>query len=335
MRDVHSSYAAQIDSPAWRLVQALGTLVKADGHTPAVEGFFDNVKPLSPELKKILADAIPKRNEEAAKKAFGVRALDRRRAVGESLTRLVSQPTINIEGLVGGYTGPGGKTILPHRAVAKIDMRLVPDMTAKGTLELLKAHLAKRGFGDVEVNMTGGYDPTQTSADSKLVKAMAEAYRKNGIEPLLWPRLAGSWPGVTFTGAPLNLPAGQFGLGHGNGAHAPDEFWSSSVEPEGRRAWTAPRGRSWIVLRARAVGANPKGAGPAALDRPHRGIHDRVRGVIPTQTRHPASLVPTALLAAVLGAAPPARSRPARARNRRCRHCSEAGQHTPGTGVFS
>jgi len=225
VRDVHSSYAAQIDSPAWRLVQALATLKKADGFTPAVDGFFDKVKPLSPELKKILAESIPKRSEEAAKKALGTQHWIADEPWAVSLERLVSQPTINIEGLVGGYTGPGGKTILPHRAVAKIDMRLVPDMTAKGTLELLKAHLAKRGFGDIEVNMTGGYDPTSTPADAKLVKAMQAAYKKNGIDPLLWPRLAGSWPGVTFTGAPLNLPAGQFGLGHGNGAHAPDEFW--------------------------------------------------------------------------------------------------------------
>ena len=137
----------------------------------------------------------------------------------------MTQPTINIEGLVGGYTGPGGKTILPHRAVAKIDMRLVPDMTAKGTLELLKEHLAKHGFGDIEVNMSGGYDPTETDPDSKLIKAQIAAYRKQSIDPLLWPRLAGSWPGVTFTGAPLKLPAGQFGLGHGDGAHAPDEYW--------------------------------------------------------------------------------------------------------------
>ena len=98
----------------------------------------------------------------------------------DSLVRLVSQPTINIEGLVGGYTGPGGKTILPHRAVAKIDMRLVPDMTAKDTLELIKKHLAKHGFGDIEVNMTGGYDPTETPADSKLVKAMVATYQKAG-----------------------------------------------------------------------------------------------------------------------------------------------------------
>jgi len=104
-------------------------------------------------------------------------------------------------------------------------MRLVPDMTAKGTLELLRGHLAKRGFGDIEVNMTGGYDPTETDPNSKLVQAQIAAYRKLGVEPLLWPRLAGSWPGVTFTGAPLHLPAGQFGLGIGGGAHAPDEWY--------------------------------------------------------------------------------------------------------------
>ena len=223
--DVHSSLAAQIDSPAWHLVRALNTLVKADGHTPAVDGLFDKVKPLSPALRKILEDAIPKRNEASTKRALGVSRWINDDNWHDSLVRLVSQPTINIEGLVGGYTGPGGKTILPHRAVAKIDMRLVPDMTAKGTLALLKAHLAKRGFGDIEVNMSGGYDPTSTDPDSRLVRAQIATYRKAGIEPLLWPRLAGSWPGVTFTGAPLNLPAGQFGLGHGAGAHAPNEYW--------------------------------------------------------------------------------------------------------------
>jgi acetylornithine deacetylase/succinyl-diaminopimelate desuccinylase-like protein len=223
--DVHSSYEAQIDSPAWHLVQALNTLVKADGHTPAVEGFFDAVRPLNPQLREILEQAIPRRNEAATKKALSVSRWYGDESWHDSLVRLVTQPTINIEGLVGGYTGPGGKTILPNRATAKIDMRLVPDMTAKGTLDLLKKHLAKHGFGDVEVNMTGGYDPTETPADSRLVKAMVTTYHKSGIDPLLWPRLAGSWPGVTFTGPPLKLPAGQFGLGHGAGAHAPDEYW--------------------------------------------------------------------------------------------------------------
>ena len=223
--DVHSSLAAQIDSPAWHLVQALNTLVKPDGHTPAVEGFFDKVRPLSATQRRILEESIPKKNEAAAKKALGTERWIEGESWHDSLVRLTSQPTINIEGLVGGYTGPGGKTILPHKAVAKIDMRLVPDMTAKETLGLLESHLKKKGFGDIEVNMTGGYDPTETPADSKLVQAMAATYRKSGVDPVLWPRLAGSWPGNTFTGAPLRLPAGIFGLGHGAGAHAPDEYW--------------------------------------------------------------------------------------------------------------
>ena len=223
--DVHSSLEAQLDSPSWHLIQALNTLVQADGHTPAVAGFFDKIRPLSARQKQILEAAIPKRNEAASKKALGVDHWFKDESYHDSLVRLVTQPTINIEGLVGGYTGPGGKTILPHRAVAKIDMRLVPDMTAKGTLDLLKQHLAKHGFGDIEVNMSGGYDPTETDPDSKLVAAQIAAYKQQSVDPLLWPRLAGSWPGVTFTGAPLKLPAGQFGLGHGDGAHAPDEYW--------------------------------------------------------------------------------------------------------------
>src|SRR5881394_556050 len=193
--DVHSSLEAQVDSPSWHLIQALNTLVKADGHTPAVEGFFDKVRPLTATEKRILEEAIPKRNETMTKKSLGVEHWYGDESWHDSLVRLVSQPTINIEGLVGGYTGPGGKTILPHRAVAKIDMRLVPDMTAKGTLELLKQHLAKHGFGDIEVNMSGGYDPTETPADSTLIRAMTATYRKSGVDPLVWPRLAGSWPG--------------------------------------------------------------------------------------------------------------------------------------------
>ncbi len=109
--------------------------------------------------------------------------------------------------------------------MAKLDLRLLPDMTAEGAPAALKAHLARRGFGDIGVNMTGGYDPTSTSASSVLIRAQQALYRKAGIDPMLWPRLAGSWPGYVFTGEPLKLPAGHFGLGHGNGAHAPDEYY--------------------------------------------------------------------------------------------------------------
>ncbi|HEY6923575.1 MAG TPA: M20/M25/M40 family metallo-hydrolase [Steroidobacteraceae bacterium] len=224
-RDVHSSYEAQVDSPSWHLVQALGTLVEKDGHTPAVAGFFERAKPLSEAQKQMVRAYAATVPEDVVKKELGVQRWAHDLSWQESLMRLYSQPTINIEGLVGGYTGPGGKTVLPHRAVAKIDMRLVPDMTAADTLAKVKAHLAGQGFTDVEVNMTGGYDPTQTDPDSGLVKAILATYRHLGHAPQVLPRSAGSWPGYRFTSAPLNLPAAGFGLGHGTGAHAPDEYY--------------------------------------------------------------------------------------------------------------
>src|ERR1700734_1463606 len=223
--DVHSSLEAQVDSPTWRLVQALNTLVGPDGHTPAVGGFFEHAKPLTAAQEQMIRVHAAQTAEATVKQALGVQHWVHDKNWLDSLMLLESQPTINIEGLVAGYTGPGGKTVLPHKAVAKIDMRLVPDMTAADTLAKLKAHLAKHGFADVEVNMSGGYDPNQTDPGSKLIKTQLATYRKLGLDPQLWPRSAGSWPGYVFTDAPLNLPAGHFWLGHGTGAHAPDEYY--------------------------------------------------------------------------------------------------------------
>jgi acetylornithine deacetylase/succinyl-diaminopimelate desuccinylase-like protein len=223
--DIHSSNKARLDSPAWHLVKALNTLVSADGNDPAIAGFADKARPISAQEKAMVAEAARRLDEKALMKQMGVEHWVHDVSFQESLELLVSKPTVNIEGLVGGYTGPGGKTILPHRAVAKMDMRLVPDMTAADALAALKAHLAKNGFGDIEVNMTGGYDPTTTPADSSVVRAEHAVYKRNGIDPIVMPRLAGSWPGYVFTGDPLRLPAGHFGLGHGSGAHAPNEYY--------------------------------------------------------------------------------------------------------------
>ncbi|MGA3186134.1 MAG: M20/M25/M40 family metallo-hydrolase [Bryobacteraceae bacterium] len=223
--DLHSSNEARVDSPVWHLVQALATLVGPDGHTPAIDGYADKALPLTPADKALIRDASKRMNEAMIMRQEGVEHWVHNVDFLESQELLVGRPTVNIEGLVAGYTGPGGKTVLPHKAVAKMDLRLVPGMTALGSLAALKAHLAKRGFGDIEVNMSGGYDPTSTDANSSLIRAQAAVYRKAGLDPILWPRLAGSWPGYIFTGDPLRLPAGHFGLGHGSGAHAPNEYY--------------------------------------------------------------------------------------------------------------
>src|SRR4029077_6711471 len=120
--------------------------------------------------------------------------------------------------------------------------------------------------------------------DSKLIQAQIATYRKSGVEPLLWPRLAGSWPGVTFTGPPLKLPAGQFGLGHGSGAHAPDEYWLiESANP--KVAGMDGAVRSFVDLFYALAGAsagkslslgssNPDARRVAAVD---EGLLDRLR----------------------------------------------------------
>jgi acetylornithine deacetylase/succinyl-diaminopimelate desuccinylase-like protein len=223
-KDVHSSNRARLDSPAWHLVQALATLVDAKGD-PAIGGYLDAVRPLGERERAMLDEAARRIDEQTAKRSMGVRTWARDASWRQALEDLAHRPTVNIEGLVGGYTGPGGKTILPHRAAAKLDLRLVPDMTREDAVANLKAHLARHGFGDIEVNVTGGYDPTTTSPDARLIRTATEVYRRSGLDPILWPRRGGSWPGFVFTGAPLRLPAGHFGLGHGLRAHAPDEYF--------------------------------------------------------------------------------------------------------------
>ncbi|GMM93179.1 M20/M25/M40 family metallo-hydrolase [Qipengyuania sp. MTN3-11] len=223
--DVHSSNHARIENPAWRLVKALDTLVADDGHTPAIDGWFENVKPLTDRQKQLTAEGAKLYPEAEAKAQLGVgRWIDDEDYVA-SLERLVSQPTVNIQGLVAGYTGPGGKTVLPGRAEAKLEFRLVPDMTKEEAVSKLEAHLAKRGFDDVRVTVSGGYGPNETDEDSLLIRAQKALFDNMGLPYSITARSAGSWPGVMFNGPPLGLPASQFGLGRGGGAHAPDEWF--------------------------------------------------------------------------------------------------------------
>ena len=223
-KDVHSSNRARLDSPAWHLVQALNTMIGPNGD-PAIDNYLEKARPLSGAEEKMLDVAATRMDEAKAKTGLGAQRWARDSDWRQALEDMCARPTINIEGLVGGYTGPGGMTILPHRAAAKLDLRLVPDMTFDDAVAKVKAHLERRGFGDIEVNASGGYDPTTTAPDARLIQAQLKVYRDSGIDPVLWPRRGGSWPGYVFTGAPIKLAAGHFGLGHGARAHAPDEYF--------------------------------------------------------------------------------------------------------------
>ena len=224
-KDVHSSLMASVDSPAWRLVKALNTLIADDGFTPAIDGLFENVKALTARQKEIIAEEVAAGNEAEDKKGLGLKVWAKDEDYLTSSLRLASRPTVNIQGLVSGYTGPGGKTVLPGRAEAKLDLRLVPNMTFDEAVSKLKAHLVKRGYGDIEVRVSGGYSPNETAEDSVLIRAEQATLKGAGIPYTMSARSAGSWPGVMFTGDPFRLPASGFGVGRGGGAHAPNEWF--------------------------------------------------------------------------------------------------------------
>jgi acetylornithine deacetylase/succinyl-diaminopimelate desuccinylase-like protein len=224
-----------IDSPVWRLVHALDTLVSEDGNTITIDN-YPRPREINAAELAMIAEAAKRQSEAQLKERLSTPHWIDDLPFEQALERLVSQPTVNIEGLVAGYTGPGGKTVMPHKAEAKLDLRLVPGMTAEGALAALVAHLERRGFGDIDVNFSGGYDPTSTPAEAEIIQAQISVLKAAGIDPILWPRSAGSYPGYIFTEAPLNLGAGHFGLGHGSGAHAPDEYFvieSSNPNIEG------------------------------------------------------------------------------------------------------
>ena len=139
-----------------------------------------------------------------------------------SLATLTFGTTLNIDGIWGGYTGAGVKTILPHKATAKLDSRLVPNQTPVEALRLIRAHLDANGFNDIVLRKISGYPPAQTSVDAPLVRAALGVFNKHGATPSLSVRIAGSAPYYVFTD--LGLPLIAAGMGLGAGAHAPDEY---------------------------------------------------------------------------------------------------------------
>jgi len=145
-KDVHSSLKAMVDSPVWRLVHALDTLVSEDGNTVTIDGWYDNVRPLSAREKVLIAEQARNGSEAEMKKALGTPKWIDDLPFEAALQRLVSQPTVNIEGLVAGYTGPGGKTVLPGRGGAKDDCRPVPNQTRTEAAQKSPAHPGKARF---------------------------------------------------------------------------------------------------------------------------------------------------------------------------------------------
>ena len=205
---------------AWRLLWALASL-KGPDERIRIPGFYDDAQPPSAYDEKLLA--LKPYDEAATRKEFGVQEF-LRGATGDAYQRAVFQPTCNIQGIGSGYQGAGGKTIVPAKAMAKVDFRLVPVQDPKDIFEKLRAHLDREGFSDVEVKWLGAMWPSKVPGEHPLVELYARtAEEVYGKQSILIPMTGGSSPVYAFAG-PLNIPVINPGLGYdGSRTHAPDE----------------------------------------------------------------------------------------------------------------
>jgi len=220
-KDAHSSLATIVPNPAWRLVWALATL-KNGADQITIDGFMGAVRPPT-AADRALLEGLPF-DEEGMLRIHGITRFVRGLRGYELKKKHFLEPTCTICGIVSGYTGAGSKTVLPAVASAKIDFRLVPDLTPENVTALLRAHLDRRGFEDVEVVPGHGEPPSRWPTDSVTARAAVDACRSAyGSEPVVYPLLAGSGPLSTVCGT-LGIPAAGFGSGNAASAnHAPNE----------------------------------------------------------------------------------------------------------------
>ena len=132
---------------------------------------------------------------------------------------------LNINGLVSGYTGKGGHTIIPHVARAKLDVRLPPGVGVQGVLDAIRAHLVKAGYPDIEIIPEAGYPAARTSLQAAVVRALVATYRAHDYEPMIHPLEPSATPYYLFSDV-LGLEFATGGLGAAGGSHGPDEWCS-------------------------------------------------------------------------------------------------------------
>jgi acetylornithine deacetylase/succinyl-diaminopimelate desuccinylase-like protein len=222
---IHSGAKAILDSPAWRLVDALRSMYDPQTNRILIDGFYDAIRPPNDEEEAMLRDLIRRSGsqllEEQKKDA---RSWINGWSDADAMRHLLFDTTMNINGMWAGYTGPGAATIVPEKATAKIDFRLVPDQDVATQRKLVEEHLRRRNFEDLEYRAIGGGDEwSQTSVHEPLVQSLLAIYRANHVDPVVWPRLPASTPEAQYT-RKLGLPAVRGGLGHGGNEHVDDEY---------------------------------------------------------------------------------------------------------------
>ena len=222
-RDVHSGVGGSIfPNAAWRLTWALATL-KGKDERIRIPGFYDPVLPPTARDRELMAEAPDMAQDY--RERYGVKEYLRGMKGGVELKIAeVFEPTCTLCGITTGYQGPGSKTVLPAEASAKVDFRLVPDMTPDQVQRQLRAHLDAEGFADVKIRFLGGNPAGRTDPDHPFLRLVAETARPvYGMAMTIVPMVGGSGPNHSFI-QELGVPVATAGFGNPDTrAHAPDE----------------------------------------------------------------------------------------------------------------
>ena len=221
--DAHSGSGHILPSAAWRLVRLLNSLKDGDEKV-LIEGFYDGAKPPS-DVDLELLDALPDK-EDWFRRHFGVEEFVGGKS-GKQLARAVFEPTCNIQGMVSGYTGQGMKTIIPAKASAKIDFRLVPGQDPEDIFRKLRRQLEDNGYEDASVEAVAMMWPAKVDADDPLVElTIGTAQEVYGKSALIDPLTGGSSPVYAFADPLGGIPIVTAGINYpGARIHAPDEHF--------------------------------------------------------------------------------------------------------------
>jgi acetylornithine deacetylase/succinyl-diaminopimelate desuccinylase-like protein len=224
-RGVHGSNAVWFDSPTWVLLQALSSMITPDQKHILIDGFYDDIVSPSAEDEELLKRLVSTFTPERLLEENDVRRFKYDLSGTDLMRKYLYQPTLNIDGIISGHTAEGTKTLLPHEARAKIDIRMVHNMRPERMIQLVKDHLARRGFADkIQVIVHDAYPPAKTRlGKNPAAEALLKTYRDFGFEPEIWPHLGGSAPFYLFTET-LKVPTVLGGLGHGARSHSPNEY---------------------------------------------------------------------------------------------------------------
>jgi len=195
--DAHSGNAPMVVNPAWRLVWALSTL-KNQKEEILIDGYYDDVVPPRKEELELFKKYPPDLTDQYKQLYKTDKFLLGRQSV-EFWKELILRPTCTISGLSAGWEGPGSKTVIGKEAMAKLDLRLVPNQKVERVTKLLRQHLDKKGFSDVETKLIAGYEPNRTPIDHPFIVLLTRLAKDfSGIEPVVFPSHQGSGPAYLF-----------------------------------------------------------------------------------------------------------------------------------------